>query len=61
MVGDLRGKGLYVREKYPVRLGELVAKVTHLLRKHVWRLLEKAHVAQSLCTAHLGLVANVTC
>ena len=31
MVGDLRGKGLYVREKYPVRLGELIARVTHFL------------------------------
>ena len=31
MVNDLRGKGLYVREKYPVRLGELIAKITNFL------------------------------
>ena len=32
MVGDLRSKGLYIREKYPVRLGEVIAKLTHFLR-----------------------------
>ena len=31
MVADLRRNGLHVRNKYPVRLGELIAKVTHFL------------------------------